>query len=689
MKRLFYFFILLVWALTVPAQENGQAIGRIVSYPEFKVRSGSIYTITKVKLTDEYTKIFAHVVFRPHWWICPDSAMYLEDVATGVRYRATGIEGMKFGERFFMPDSGETDAVFIFPPLPDDVKVINWIDPTSDEDRTYGIDLTKDGDGKSLPDKREEWLAQYVQTETPADEVDASFFVSDTVRITGLLDHYDPVLGFNTGIVYVQDMLQNKDRPAVVTIHPDGRLEGKFLLRHPLHAYMVIGNNYTIGEVYLEPGKTLSLYIDFEDLLARSRARDAFYPLRHIMYGGSLGEVNRQLAEAPVFPLDYEDLKAMSGKLAPMQVRGECDRAVAAWSKALEKYMDEKQVSPKARRILEIQEKVSGALWLLDYAMIYERQLAQDTANAVKKDSLPMQYFSFLRSVPLDDEKILSVESGATFVNRFSFMGWLWKQAEEKIVTERKTHLKSGTEPSAGAVLIPDKVRTEILMEYLDSTHIPFLWQLVLCNSVCATLDYASGDIAAKADSSSVRRMTALKNSISEMITHPVLKQTLEDVYYQYGKKQAYQLPPCEGTDVFRKLTEPYQGKILLVDFWSISCAPCRLAIEKHADLRAKYRNHKDVQFIFITSEGESPEQPYKEYVEKHLKGEAVYRIPSSDYQRLRELFSFNGIPRYVLIGRNGEVLSDDYRNLYSVQVLEKDLKALGVDVDSVNEIKP
>lgn len=127
---------------------------------------------------------------------------------------------------------------------------------------------------------------------------------------------------------------------------------------------MVIGNNYTIGEVYLEPGKTLSLYIDFEDLLARSRARDAFYPLRHIMYGGSLGEVNRQLAEAPVFPLDYEDLKAMSGKLAPMQVRGECDRAVAAWSKALEKYMDEKQVSPKARRILEIQEKVSGALWL-------------------------------------------------------------------------------------------------------------------------------------------------------------------------------------------------------------------------------------------------------------------------------------------------------------------------------------
>ncbi len=96
--------------------------------------------------------------------------------------------------------------------------------------------MTKDGDRRDSSDKREEWLAQNSRTALSTDK-DTCFFASDTVRITGLLDHYDPVLGFNTGIVYVQDMLQDKDRPAVVTIHPDGRLEGKFLLKHPLHAY--------------------------------------------------------------------------------------------------------------------------------------------------------------------------------------------------------------------------------------------------------------------------------------------------------------------------------------------------------------------------------------------------------------------------------------------------------------------
>ncbi len=131
MKKCFLLFVLLVLSLSVPVQGNARSIGRTVSHPEFKARTGSIYTITRVELTDEYTKLFTHVVFRPHWWLCPDSTMYLEDVATGLHYPATGIEGIKFGERFFMPDSGETDAVFIFPPLPDSVKVVDWIDPTS------------------------------------------------------------------------------------------------------------------------------------------------------------------------------------------------------------------------------------------------------------------------------------------------------------------------------------------------------------------------------------------------------------------------------------------------------------------------------------------------------------------------------------------------------------------------------
>lgn len=688
MVKTILFITLLLFSFSIPARCYDRTTEKTIMNPSFKARSGSIYTITKAELTDTHTKLFTHVVFRPHWWLCPDSTIYLEDVETGVRYPATGIEGMKFGERFFMPDSGETEVVFIFPPLPASVKTVNWINPTSAEERTFGIDLTKDGTGSVSSSKMDKWLAQHPQPGIPTDtdKEFTRFFNPDTTYITGILDHYDPILGFDTGIIYVHDMLEDKDRPTVVKIHPDGRLEGKFFLDHPSRCFMLIGNNNSAGSIYVEPGKTLSLYIDFEDLLARNRARNMDYPLEHIMYGDNLGEVNRQLAGIPVFPLDYQDMQELKSKLSPMQMREKCDDAIASWKNGLAQYMEEKQVSPKVRQLLEMQGKVYGAFWLLDYAMDYSYEKSRDTVSATK-DPFPMEFYSFLREIPLDDEKILAADCASSFINRFSYMSWIQEQTEKKIKERIKDISPSGWNPShmAEMMFYQEKIQTEILMDYLGKGNIPFLWQLVLCNKLCSRLNAQADNLMERKNPMTVQTISGLKDSIGTFISHPVLKQKIEDSYQHYMQKQPYQLPPCEGTDIFRKITEPYQGKVLLVDFWATTCGPCRYAIENSTELRARWRGNKDVQFIFITAEDESPEQTYREYVEKNLKGEAVFRIPTSDYQRLRELFGFNGIPRYMLVGREGEIISDDYHNIYFPEALEKDLETLGVNTDIGN----
>ena len=138
MKTIFFLAAVCLWLLPASARNIDRDVEKTVLNPNFKARTGSINTITKVELTDEHTKLFVHVVFRPHWWISADSTMYLEDVESGKRYQVNGVEGLKFGERFYMPDSGETDMVYTFPPLPDSVKAVNWIDPTSPEGHTYG-----------------------------------------------------------------------------------------------------------------------------------------------------------------------------------------------------------------------------------------------------------------------------------------------------------------------------------------------------------------------------------------------------------------------------------------------------------------------------------------------------------------------------------------------------------------------
>ena len=57
--------------------------------------------------------------------------------------------------------------------------------------------------------------------------------------------------------------------------------------------------------------------------------------------------------------------------------------------------------------------------------------------------------------------------------------------------------------------------------------------------------------------------------------------------------------------------------------------------------------------------------------MEKNLKGEACYLIPQADYNYLRQLFHFNGIPHYEWIEKDGTVL----RNSPGTYNLEKYLK--------------
>jgi hypothetical protein len=76
---------------------------------------------------------------------------------------------------------------------------------------------------------------------------------------------------------------------------------------------------------------------------------------------------------------------------------------------------------------------------------------------------------------------------------------------------------------------------------------------------------------------------------------------------------------------------------------------------------RAEYKNNPDIDFVFITSEKQSPTKRYTDFVtQQELTN--TYRIPSDEFNYLRQLFKFNGIPKYVVIAKNGEVIDDDYK---------------------------
>ncbi|MBR3757414.1 MAG: thioredoxin family protein, partial [Bacteroidaceae bacterium] len=164
-----------------------------------------------------------------------------------------------------------------------------------------------------------------------------------------------------------------------------------------------------------------------------------------------------------------------------------------------------------------------------------------------------------------------------------------------------------------------------------------------------------------------------------EMLEHPGLQANLDRLYAKELERQTltYSLPDTEATHILRRMTDKYRGKYLLIDFWGMGCGPCRSAIEHSKELRKTFRDHPEVDFLFIAAP-ESTEEAYNNYVKENLEGEDCHLITRDEYNKLMELFQFNGIPHYETLDKNGNVVREglEYR-LYDTNTFTEELKEL------------
>lgn len=97
------------------------------------------------------------------------------------------------------------------------------------------------------------------------------------------------------------------------------------------------------------------------------------------------------------------------------------------------------------------------------------------------------------------------------------------------------------------------------------------------------------------------------------------------------------------------------KGKVVYIDFWATWCSPCLSTLFKTEELVEEFIDNENVVIVFINIKDNK--EKWSNYVEaKNVKGLHLY----ADEEQSKELFmnyNFNGLPHYVLIGKNGEML--------------------------------
>ena len=561
---------------------------------------------------------------------------YLMD-EDGNRYPLRSAEGIDLDSWVQSPESGVTDFTMHFEPMPKNTQVFDYIE--GDNTRAYML--------LGIHDKK--YIIKYPTIQELSDAnpwtVPQDWFKTDTITIKGRIEGFDAErLGFDLLCYYNHDEFEKGDAAQVMDIAPDGTFCKKFKASYPIRDLFwttEAKTQFNYIPFFARPGETIDITVrihedgwydytfnsgsshDVERWLRFSNEYiDVFRPL--YSFKGRLEEGNK-LAES-IFQEALYRLRTESRryKYTPIEMQLALADLQANFVENYLSYVDN-----HAQTLVKYEER--DGEWHVEVLDSVERERIFDARN----------YYP-LHRIDFDNPLLLASYAFQLTLNRIQFANYAMKRRYNGIDDEN-----DGMEAEYQNYSTALSNYLAALRDLMGTDKNNLIIQL------CAYKDMQSNF-----DS----KMFPLYLAI---FTHPFIHQKAEQFYNKQIAQTdiASPLPVTPMADLIRSLCAKYPGKILMIDFWGMSCGPCRGAIQLSKELRAEIAKRDDVKLIFIAGERTTEgSDEYKKYVSEWLADEETICLTKSDFVRLQELFQFNSIPHYETITPDCRRVCDDLR---------------------------
>ncbi len=503
--------------------------------------------------------------------------------------------------------------------------------------------------------------------------VPADWFKTDTITIKGRIEDYDAEeFGFTSMACYYDDVFEKDNTVLVLDIADDGTFCKKFLASYPVcNSFIADGSKVFFNAIpfFARPGETIDISV-----------RKASFGRYECVYNnGSSRDVERWLRTS----------RKLEGVMKPLwKFEGTFDEAneVAdeVWRRAMVRLQHVSRSEDYTPMEVQLALADFQANFGMDYIGCIER-IARGLTKSEERDSvwyteildsaewkkyLDYETYAPMRRIDYDNPLLFACSSYFLLQNRVQYA----KPVREDLY---KGILSEGGGMEVNFENYSKKLTNNLaaLRKFMGADRENLTAQMCVYKEMAQEFDTwrNTDDLL---DSLFPLYLDALKN--------PYIRQKAE----QFRNRRLAQtdlatpLPDVHDAELIRNLNAKFPGRFLIIDFWGMTCGPCRAAIQASKELRARVAKRDDVKLIFIAGERTAEgSEAYHNYVNEWLADEVTVCLTNRDFDRLRELFQFNSIPHYETITPDGRRVREDlsihgYDDFdYELQRLKEKLK--------------
>ena len=427
----------------------------------------------------------------------------------------------------------------------------------------------------------------------------------------------------------MRNYIAGTEKTTLFEIKEDGTFSLNLQVPYPM--YLLV---YPMAEVYACPGDTVDITIDIT-----KPTKEEGVTLDGTGLSGEVSKLTQKIRNTYCdFSADYEP-SAEKIKLTPDSLLKRKDELVARLDNMVCKINaglpELDGCSPMASDIIRTYIVAAYTEHICDYYLRHERD-GFDTGEIWPK------FFNFAapRERYMLDNPLLMISADHSFFNRIEY------ELLSPILYANHGNSIFGADEKEAMNELQDKLRlsptdfcaqVSLLHKLVGYT---FKYRNVFESQMKEkTKDYIA-DEAAK---------------IFSVISHPEIMRQAVIAYNEhikeYEMKVVEEKPMTKADSIFQRIIEPYKGNVLYVDFWEMSCGPCRgLMLNMRDEVEAN--KDKPVKYLYITDDSEEKCRSFLE--PNNIKGEHIH-ITRTEWGYMQEKFQFTGIPHTELIDKNGK----------------------------------